>query len=166
MEELQLYAINLFQCEPGFQTGKRVLPSQYLLYVHRGTGRFKIGSEVHEAKAGDCFYCPPGVGNSIYAEQEDPFLLSGIEFYAGSGSGQMSGIAEKTNLFAQSFLRDMILEMVEEYQYGKTNSMELCNHLLAVLVERIRRDFQNRSSKSSSVARQLLFSLSFSPSLF
>ena len=78
--QCQMNVTNLYQCAPGFCTEKRILPYHYLLYVHKGKGWYRIGNHTYTAAAGDLFYCPPNEANTIIASEEDPFLLSGIEF--------------------------------------------------------------------------------------
>lgn len=72
--------INLFQCNPGYLSGERLLYDYYFLYVHKGKGTIVIGENKYDAATGDLFFCSPGVLNSIYADDNDPFLLTGINF--------------------------------------------------------------------------------------
>ena len=75
-----LRTVNLYPCTPGFDTGDRVLYNPYLLYVHAGRGRFRIGDTLYEAEPGDLYHCPAGVVQRIIAERDEPFLLTGIDF--------------------------------------------------------------------------------------
>ncbi len=75
-----LRTINLYPCASGFDTGDRVLFNPYLLYVHAGRGRFRIGDTLHEAEPGDLYHCPAGVVQRIIADRDEPFLLTGIDF--------------------------------------------------------------------------------------
>ena len=130
--------INLYQCDPGFRTGKRVFPYHYLLYVHTGTGSYKIGGRLYPAAMGDLFYCPPGTANDIIADAADPFLLSGLEFTC-----EDAALGEKlqpaVNLLSDPFLAGMIREMVREYSYGLSDSAAVCSSLLSALLLRLAR---------------------------
>lgn len=72
--------INLFQCRPCFKTGFRRIYDQYFLYVHKGKGIITIEDSSYNAVSGDLFFCPPGISNSVEADYENPFLLTGINF--------------------------------------------------------------------------------------
>ncbi len=75
-----LRIINLYQCVAGFYSGARKLYDHYFLYVHSGKGDIVIDNKVYSALPGDLYFCPPGVKNTIIADNEHPFLLSGINF--------------------------------------------------------------------------------------
>jgi len=136
MEKVRLDVINLYQCDPGFETQERIMNYDYLLYVHSGKGFFRIGNTTYAASIGDIFYCPPHVGNTIIADKEDPFLLSGIECTV---PGYRKKLPEKVSLFSHRFLIEVIQEMIEEYKYGKIGSDVIGNALLTVLLENIQR---------------------------
>lgn len=72
--------INCLQCAPGFETQKRCFSFPYLLYVYQGRGNFEIGGTVYDCRGGDLFFCPPGVFNTIRADKQDPFVLTGVDF--------------------------------------------------------------------------------------
>ena len=76
----KLYAINYLQCQNGFRTKERIPIMPYFLYVHKGTGFFIIGETEHKCAAGDLFFCPYHVPNTIIVDDDDPFLLSGVDF--------------------------------------------------------------------------------------
>ena len=134
--DCRMDVINLYACEPGFQTGKRVFPYHYLLYVHSGKGEYRIGPHTYQAAAGDLFYCPPHTANIIRADETDPFLLSGIEFTAHSGEKPIEGLPAAVNILPDPLLLPLIREMIREYRYGMTGSTEVCRHLLTALVVR------------------------------
>lgn len=75
-----IYEINYLQCQSGFRTKERFLPTPYFLYVHKGEGTFIIGKTAYACKEGDLFFCPFGVPNTIIADEKSPYLLSGIDF--------------------------------------------------------------------------------------
>ena len=79
-----LYVINYLQCQKGFRTRKRVFETPYFLYVHKGKGVYIIGDRQYQCNAGDLFFCPGGVPNTIIADDDDPYLLSGVDFTFGS----------------------------------------------------------------------------------
>lgn len=135
----ELNVINLYQCDPGFRTGKRVFPYHYLLYVHSGIGSYKIGSRLYPAAMGDLFYCPPGTANDIIADTADPFLLSGIEFTSDNDAALREKLQSAVNLLPEPFLIETIREMVREYAYGLSDSGAVCSSLLSALVIRLAR---------------------------
>lgn len=137
--QCQMDVINLYQCDPGFHTGKRIFPYHYLLYVHNGKGIYQIGSRRCPAKMGDLFYCPPGMANDIIADPTDPFLLSGIEFRCNDDIRLVKSLPEVENILPEPFLGAVIREMVREYSYGMTSGHLVCSHLLNILVLRLLR---------------------------
>ena len=82
LEEInpKLYTINYLQCQNGFRTKERLSRMPYFLYVHKGEGVFIIGETEHKCMTGDLFFCPYGVPNTIIADDNGPYLLSGIDF--------------------------------------------------------------------------------------
>ena len=126
-----MQVINLYQCEPGFATPERVFDYDYLLYVHQGKGTYRIGQVSCQAGMGDLFYCPPGVGNTILADEKEPFLLSGIECTAPDFREKLG---RRNSLLSRPFLTEVISQMVAEYHYGKNGSREICDSLLSVLL--------------------------------
>lgn len=136
MPSLCLDAVNLYQCEPGFATERRVFDYDYLLYVHSGKGKYKIGGVTYDAAMGDLFYCPPFVGNTIMADETDPFLLSGLEFLAPD---YREALARSYSLLPHRFLIEAIGEMVKEYRYGKNGAEGICGALLSVLLKNLKR---------------------------
>ncbi len=126
--------INLYQCERGFVTSTRYLNHSYILYVHRGKGKYKIGNTEYTAEAGDIFYCPVMIPNIIIADENDPFLLSGIEFYFGEGDSWIeNSIPEKSNILSESFWISLINEMITECSYNKAEYKKICGELLSSL---------------------------------
>ncbi len=130
--------INLYQCDPGFRTGERIFDFHYLLYVHSGSGKYRIAEKLYQARMGDLFYCPPGVVDVIIADATDPFLLSGLEFTCGITT-PIDGLQPMVNLLSEPFLIEMIRELIEEYAYGLADSKVICDGLLNALVARLKR---------------------------
>ncbi len=145
--------INLYQCDPGFETRERVFDYDYFLYVHKGKGVYKIGKTTYTATTGDLFYCPPFVGNTIVADRAEPFLLSGLECRAEAYRGSLN---EHVSLLSHRFLTDSIREMVQEYRYGKTGSQAICDALLTNLLEHLRRLSQEPWEGSRGVGEEIL----------
>lgn len=148
--------INLYQCDPGFCTGKRIFPYHYLLYVHNGKGRYRIGNRVYPAGMGDLFYCPPQEIDDIMADGADPFLLSGIEFWCDEGDFLRQNLPLAANLLEDPFCITAIREMIREYSYGITGSQEICNHLLDVLLLRLTRSAQKGAAGKQTVVSAIL----------
>lgn len=96
--EPKLYAINYLQCQKGFKTSERVLDTPYFLYVHKGKGIYAIGKTQYQCKAGDLFFCPKGVPNTIIADDDDPYLLSGVDFTFGrNGEDKLHSVDVETS---------------------------------------------------------------------
>ncbi|MBN2853081.1 MAG: helix-turn-helix domain-containing protein [Clostridia bacterium] len=72
--------INLFQSSRGFNSGLRKLYDYYFLYVHSGKGKVIINSREYNLVSGNLVFCPPHVENQIIADEEEPFILTGINF--------------------------------------------------------------------------------------
>lgn len=134
--------INLYQCDPGFSTKERFTPNHYLLYVHRGTGEFIIGTVAYAAQAGDLFFCPQGVGNTITASKNDPFLLSGIDFFFWRQERDGGNVPARTvtyitdfflpriNISSNHFALFVIQEMIDSFTSQTILSQTYCNSLL------------------------------------
>ena len=150
---IRLDVINLYQCAPGFATEQRIMDYDYLLYVHSGKGFYKVGGTTYTASMGDLFYCPPFVGNTIIADEKDPFLLSGLEF---SAPEYREGLGGHFSLLSNRFLIDAIREMVQEYRYGKNGSDQVCGALLTVLLENLRRMTQSSGGGKRESSKEIL----------
>lgn len=145
--------INLYPCEPGFCTDERVYNYDYLLYVHSGKGVFKIGTVNFTASMGDLFYCPPNVGNTIIADEDEPFLLSGIDFFAPD---YRENLRNRYSLLEHRFLIEMIHEMIREYQYGKIGSDQINDVLLGVLLKNLQRMTQGTGFGKRDLTTEIL----------
>lgn len=153
LKNVKMDVINLYQCEPGFCTEKRIFDYDYLLYVHRGKGSYKIGGTIYTAAMGDLFYCPPFVENTIIADEDDPFLLSGIEFCAPE---YREGMERRFSLLSNRFLIDAVWEMIREYRYGKIGAEKICDALLMTLLENIQRMGQKSGEGKRDLAKEIL----------
>ena len=151
----KMQVINLYQCDPGFCTGMRVLSCQYLLYVHSGKGAYQIGDTIYQASMGDIFYCPAGKGHMILADTKEPFLLSGIEFCCDHVKIEKH-LLPVGNILFDPFLISVIREMIHEYTYGMTDSEWVCDQLLTTLILRLMRIFQNEEFKRESIVSTIL----------
>lgn len=114
MEEQLLY-VNLLQCEKGFCTPWRRMDNPYLLYVHAGDGRFAVGEKVHETKPGHLYFCPRGVKNAIFADQNTPFLLSGVDF-----TGNTEGLLPEVCAGESGQFMWLLHELVRAFSLGST----------------------------------------------
>lgn len=152
----QMHVTNLYQCDPGFRTEKRIFPYHYLLYVHKGKGWYRIGNHTYTAAAGDLFYCPPNEANTIMASEEDPFLLSGIEFVCNQEQLLEDGLPTAENILSDPFLVSSIREMMMEYRYGRTYSAAIGSHILASLLLRLLREPRSNTSDKRDTVSSLL----------
>ena len=131
----KLSVVNLYQCENGFITNRRTFDYHYLLYVHEGHGAFKIGNTMYAAQRGDIFFCPAWTENRIYAAEENPFLLSGIEIAPGEHDAYIEKhLNEKLNLSAKKYLHGMICGMINQFLNATLYAREICNGMLIVLL--------------------------------
>lgn len=137
-------------------TPKRIFDYHYLLYVHKGIGKYKIGNITYDAKIGDLFYCPPQISNTILADDSNPFLLSGIEFTVDQSAYAAQSIPGKINISKDTFLLMSINEMIKEYSFSKTFSSEICDNILSVLVSQLIRTSQNKNIGSEDISENLL----------
>lgn len=148
--------INLYQCDSGFATGERVFDFPYLLYVHKGLGTFRIGQAAHTGRMGDLFFCPAGVGNTIAADGEDPFLLTGIDFRADGAGDSLSSLLGRVSLLPHPFLISLVNQMVSEHAVGKIRSGEICDALLTALLHELIRFARIGPPGEESVRQQVL----------
>lgn len=157
-----LRLINLYPCSEGFNSGARRLYDHYFLYIHKGKGEYIIGDKTYRAVTGDLFYCPPGVSNTIIADQRDPFLLSGINFdftqkycdnpllypiQAELFNAQnvtefvefidFKGFDDKFSLPNDNSVREIILEMIDTANTQKKYTSLHINGLLQVLISKV-----------------------------
>ena len=125
----QFRVLNYFPCEKGFSTPPRVFDYPYLLYVHGGRGAYKVNGRRYECERGDLFYCPPFEENVIFADEYEPFILSGLEFTVSDVHFLNENMPGRANLNDDPFAASCILKMIDEYLYDKTGAGEICSHL-------------------------------------
>ncbi|MHB8964035.1 MAG: AraC family transcriptional regulator [Saccharofermentanales bacterium] len=153
----KMLLINLFPCDPGFCTNERIAQTSYLLYIHSGRGWFVIDKVRYEAHPGDLFFCAEGRSNTIIADDQDPFVLSGIDFLLnGNYSPQVrpasGGTAVETalgtdapdslsslldpviNLAADAGHDYLIREMIGSYKESTLMSLSYCDSLLKTFI--------------------------------
>ncbi|MHB1452969.1 MAG: helix-turn-helix domain-containing protein [Saccharofermentanales bacterium] len=149
----RMLMINLFPCDPGFCTNDRIAQTPYLLYIHSGRGWFVIDAVRYEAHPGDLFFCAVGRSNTIIADNQDPFILSGIDFLfcsisppAGDAlvdeSGIVAGVVSTDdeslsslftpviNLSSDDGHDYLIREMIGSYEDSTILSLAYCDSLL------------------------------------
>lgn len=158
--------INLYMCKPGFYSGERMLYDYYFLYVHKGRGIILIGDNEYTAVTGDLFYCPPGVVNSIRADNSDPFLLTGINFDFTQNHRKnkllypiqrelfepdcvteyvqftdFEGFPDRINLANDTNIRELIYNMLRQYKeqkrFWELSTAGMLQTFIASIVQRI-----------------------------
>ena len=117
----KLKLINLYQCDAGFCTTKRIFDFYYILYVHSGQGVYKINNISYKANSGDNFYCLPFVENTIIAHNNNPFVLLEIEFMLHKNSEIILDLKRQYNISTNNFLIQSIKGMVNECTKNSIN---------------------------------------------
>lgn len=149
--------INYFPCEKGFFTQPRVFNYPYILYVHSGIGEFKIGTKCYSCQKGDLLFCRKGEENTIYADKQNPFILSGLEFTVNDDDFLNQNLPTKINIADTKFAVLCIKKMIEEYLYDRIYGKEICTNILnAFLYEVFRLQSQNRSVMRKTNAQVIL----------
>ena len=147
--------VNLLQCNPGFKEGPRQIYDHQFIYVHKGRGKMEIAEKTYTALPGDVFFYGPGVTHAFYADEDDPFLLTGIHFdFTGHfkdlpfpiGPFQIHlfkkelmtekvnfidfpGFTAHINVSTNTKIRELILDMVKDYEEGRIYSLQYINGL-------------------------------------
>lgn len=153
----QFHVINYFPCEKGFFTQPRVFDYPYLLYVHGGKGEYKIGSRRHSCEGGDLLFCPAWEENTIFADGEEPYILSGLEFTVSDGAFLNEHMPEKVNIRGNEFAEACIGKMIEEYLYERIYGGQMCSDILnAFLLEIFRMRTQNVAIKKRTDVQGIL----------
>ena len=159
-----LRRINLYQCQKGFDSGIRRLYDHYFLYVHKGRGQITINENIFDSSPGDLYYCAPGISNSIIADEEEPFLLSGINFDFTHNHTQnellypinqetfdaslvteqivfsdFAGFPVKITMADDKIIREHVLEMIRYYNERTRYSKELSDSILRIFIIQIAR---------------------------
>lgn len=129
-----LNVINYFPCERGFSTLPRIFDYPYLLYIHGGKGKYKIGEKIYQCEQGDLFYCKKKQPNTIMADANNPFILSGIEFTVNSDEYLNESMPEKINIGGNAFGQCCIEKMLQEYLYNKKSSSEIGSYILSAFL--------------------------------
>jgi len=157
--------LNLLQCTPGFTDGHRRIYDHQFIYVHKGKGRIEIGEKMYSAITGDVFFYGPGVVHTFYADEVDPFILTGLHFDFTNHFKTLPfpigpfathlykeelatetiefvdfiGFPEHINLSAHTRLRELIFEMLKEFEEGRIYSAGYINslfHAFLIIISR------------------------------
>lgn len=149
--------VNLLQCPPAFHEGPRMIYDHQFIYVHKGNGMFQIDGFYYKAMPGDLFYYGPAVTHTIIADSDEPFLLSGIHFDFTRNHtdtpfpigpfkldcfqrklvtehinfADFCGFPDHINLSCDYRIRELILEMVREYESGRIFHSNYINGLFS-----------------------------------
>ena len=67
------FAMRKFTMEPGGGMPKHTNTIEHEQYVLRGRAKVGIGDEVHDVKAGDILFIPPGTAHWYKTEGDEPF---------------------------------------------------------------------------------------------
>lgn len=173
-----LRAVNMFPCDKGFKTGLRRQYAHYFLYVHKGMGSVSVGGRKYSAVSGDMFFCAPGCKNSIEADCREPFLLSGIDFdfvqdyqsdplseiiHADRFKANMmtppvdfsdfSGFPAQMHMASQPHIRQLILELFQEYSQRQLFWQIKANSLLLNLIIQLARLIQQGAAADADIQR-------------
>lgn len=156
-----LITINLFPCENGFYTNERFLPNPYFLYIHKGNGLFIINNIKYYAHKGDLFFCPKGIGNTIIADTETPFLLSGIDFDFTASKYNASfedfeGYKPQMNITSNNFALQLINEMIKAVKNHTPYSTEYANSLLKSFILFTAQMVKSEQASSRTNVKELL----------
>jgi len=138
---------------------REIFDYQYLLYVHKGTGSIKIGNVTHIGTMGDIIFCPGGVSNTIIADEQEPFLLSGIEFNFNDIEKAklfQNKMLPKLNLLHELFAIAAINKMIGEEAYRKIYAQQISDCLVSALITELLRISQIGSQNDENVVMQIL----------
>ncbi|MCK5811660.1 MAG: helix-turn-helix domain-containing protein [Clostridiales bacterium] len=101
--------INLYQCESGYDSGLRKNHDHYFLYVHKGKGTIIIDKTSYKVALGDLLFCSPNIINRIIADEQNPFLLTGINFdFTNKFVNQKNLYPIDITLFDEQYLTEKI----------------------------------------------------------
>lgn len=157
--------VNLMQCPSLFIEGPRKIYDHQLVYVHKGQGFIDIDGISYTALPGDLFFYGPSVTHTFVADKENPYLLSGIHFDFTRGNREklfpigpfsaaqfkeelalesvdfldFTGIPPYLNLSEDIRVKEIILEMVDEYTHGRIYAEAYINGLFVKLLSIIGR---------------------------
>jgi AraC-like DNA-binding protein len=157
----ELYLINYLQCQKGFRTKERLLEKPYFLYVHKGKGLFIIGEVQYKCTAGDLFFCPYNVPNTIIADDSDPYLLSGVDFEFVKGISEFSPptqFREHINIYDNAQFLWLTFELISRkatVDAGYTEYTQTLFKAWLLLVANLRNE-DPRTSMAENIASYLL----------
>lgn len=167
--------------ETKFMPGFYVAKDHRIFYCVSGSGKVFVNDGQYDFKAGSVFYWPSGHCYKVVADSETT-VITGCNFdFFQKYSNQLRPINptefinedfkvlekinfEDTNIFSSPFLlggayalERLFLEIAEEYDRKKIYYAQKCSSLLKeILIECIRMSEMNVSSKSESLAQEVL----------
>jgi AraC-like DNA-binding protein len=168
--------VNLLQCNPGFIEGPRRIYDHQFVYVHKGRGKVEIAGRTYTAFSGDLFFYEPGTIHAFYADVDEPYLLTGIHFdFTDIHRDRMfpigpfalqffnedlitekihftdfKGFPPHIHISSNSKIREIILDMVHEYEIGKIYSQEYLSGLFQIFLTIVARNIQFDNIESDS----------------
>jgi Response regulator containing CheY-like receiver domain and AraC-type DNA-binding domain len=154
---------NLLQCLPGFIEGPRLIYDHQFVYVHTGKGFMEIDGTRYCALPGDLFYYGPGIIHAFYADENEPYVLTGIhfdytkrykdqQFPIGNFSLQLydeklitenivfndfNGFPPKSGIYKDSSIQGLLLELVNEFECGRIHNQEYIDGLMKVFLVQV-----------------------------
>ena len=177
--------VNLLQCSPDFHEGPRMIYDHQFIYVHKGKGVIEIDGMRYQAVPGDLYFYGPAEVHTFISDANDPFLLSGIHFDFTRNFvdrqfpigpfglncfscdlitehvrfNDFSGFPRRINLFFDSKVSELILEMVKEFDEGSIYSGSYINGLFSAWLSLVARHInlgKNGASFRKSVIDQVI----------
>lgn len=168
--------VNILQCTPGFIEGPRKIYDHQFVYVHKGKGRMEIEGKTYAALPGNLFFYGPGVTHTFFADEIDPFLLTGIHFDLTEhfkdllfpiGPFSLSlfkeenatekvqfidfiGFPTSINLLANTKIRELILDMVKDFEGARIYSSTYTNGLFSAFLSIVARNVLLQEISSDS----------------
>lgn len=179
--------VNLLQCDSGFVEGPRRIYDHQFVYVHKGRGRMEIAGKTYTALPGDLFLYEPGTVHSFYADVLEPYLLTGIHFdFTDNHKNRIfpigpfalqafkeelvtetvkfidfPGFAPHIRLGSDAKSREIIFDMLHEFESGKIYSQEYVSGLfqtfLTIIVRHILLDGIEQVSKDEIINSVIKF---------
>ena len=151
---------NFLRCDKDFMEGPRRIYDHQLIYVHKGKGIVEINSITYNALPGDLFFYGPGVQHAFRADSEDPYVLSGIHFdftpnhkdipfpigpyntghfkeelmTENVSFADFCGFPPYINISGNHRAREIILELVGEFESGKLFAYTYINGLFTTFL--------------------------------
>lgn len=163
-KDIYLTSCGYSKCEPLHSFGPAVRPNYIIHYVLEGCGKYQVGDETYELKAGQGFLIEPETLTFYQADAKEPWTYLWIGFNGEKADEFMKdiGLNSQQLIFRSKYsteLKSIVIKMLKNNTYSTTSQFILEGLLysfLSVLAQDIEITFSTEKERENLYIRKAI----------